>query len=89
MRLDLYGDEIYSREALHEIIQEELGLPDYYGGNLDGLWDILSVETEEVSINIFDEELLLDHLGDYGESLLATLEDLEAENRNIKLEIKS
>lgn len=35
-----------SREQLHEQLRRALGLPAYYGGNLDALWDCLSGEVE-------------------------------------------
>jgi len=39
-RIDLKG--IQSREALHDLLEQVLPLPDYYGRNLDALYDVLT-----------------------------------------------
>jgi len=38
--IDLRG--VYSREELHDRIEEELPVPEWYGRNLDALYDILT-----------------------------------------------
>lgn len=38
--IDLRG--VYSREELHDRIEEELPVPGWYGRNLDALYDILT-----------------------------------------------
>lgn len=32
----------YSPEDVHDVIRDELPLPQYYGGNLDALYDVLT-----------------------------------------------
>lgn len=87
MILLLDGREIDSREKLHRLIREQLDPPDYYGDNLDALWDLLSSEPEELSIRLVHRKALLENIGDYGESLLELLLDLSDQNPEITLEI--
>ena len=42
-----------TKEEVHEFLSETLGFPDYYGRNLDALYDILSVWPEEVAFYLF------------------------------------
>ena len=43
-----------SRKAAHEYLKEQLGFPDYYGRNLDALYDCLTAldETEIEFVNL-------------------------------------
>ncbi|OAZ60528.1 putative ribonuclease inhibitor YrdF [Bacillus siamensis] len=36
------GKDITSTEALHRILKDKLDFPDYYGENLNALWDCLT-----------------------------------------------
>ncbi|WP_426349977.1 barstar family protein [Alloiococcus sp. CFN-8] len=40
------GALIDSREELHRIFQEALGISNHYGKNLDALWDVLTGEID-------------------------------------------
>lgn len=40
IRLD--GRKLMTREAAHDKLKERFGFPDYYGRNLDALWDLLT-----------------------------------------------
>ena len=48
--IDLSG--IYSVEELQDLLREKLPLPAYYGGTLDALYDVLTDEGINWSINI-------------------------------------
>ncbi|KIR03380.1 hypothetical protein P261_02195 [Lachnospiraceae bacterium TWA4] len=41
------GNELTDSKALHKFLKQELNFPEYYGENLDALYDILSVYDEE------------------------------------------
>ena len=43
----LDGKRMGDREALHAELKEKLGLPSYYGGNLDALNDCLGERREK------------------------------------------
>ena len=74
IKLDLSAD----KKNLHSILKKELSFPDYYGSNLDALYDILSVYSDEVTIEICGTS-------PYGEKLLATLEDCAQKNNKINI----
>ena len=71
----LYGEEM--EENPHEYIKEKLDFPDYYGENLDALFDCLS-EIDNKTIIIKNREKL-------DNDLIATFKDACEENPNLKL----
>lgn len=36
------GRDFENIEVLHDVLKDKLDFPDYYGGNLDALWDCLT-----------------------------------------------
>ncbi|MFY4257087.1 barstar family protein [Achromobacter xylosoxidans] len=42
MELIIDGSRITSEEDLHDVISNGLALPNWYGRNLDALWDVLT-----------------------------------------------
>ena len=42
MEIVLNGNEFSNEEELHDYLKVKLQLPDYYGGNLNALWDCLT-----------------------------------------------
>ncbi len=80
------GIEISSQDSLHEILKVELELPDYYGKNLDALYDCLTGWVDLPLIiewNKYSESKR--YLGDYADKVLATLKDVEDELDNFKV----
>ena len=54
-RVKIQGKKISNEKELHKFLKKELGFPDYYGENLDALWDCLTdLLPEEVIIEWFD-----------------------------------
>ena len=51
----LDGDAISTREELHAALARELALPDWYGGNLDALYDTLT-EYGELDVQFVNTE---------------------------------
>lgn len=74
-----------SKETLHQYLTEVLHLPDYYGGNLDALFDCLT-EIGSPTCLVLQNTRRLIPLGDYGEALLSTFRDAALENPNVTLE---
>ena len=61
--------------------------PEWYGGNLDALYDCLTDLMEEVDIIIQNEDAFHQKLGDYADRVLQVLQDAEQTNLNIQLTI--
>ena len=74
-KLELYGDQM--KENPHEYIKEKLDFPDYYGENLDALFDCLT-EMDNKIIIIKDSALL-------DEDMISTFKDASVENPDLKL----
>ena len=89
MRLILDGNEIQDIQSFHNKIQEVLDLPDYYGKNLDALWDCLTgwVEIPVTLIWVGFEKNKID-LGDYAEKTLSLFKKAEQEIKGFKIELR-
>ena len=73
-----------SKETLHRCLQETLSLPEYYGGNLDALFDCLTEVSQPVVLEFEHPDALIP-LGNYGEALMATFRDAALENPMLTL----
>ena len=71
----LDGKRMGDRDALHAEIKEKLGLPDYYGGNLDALNDCLGERRERELVVIRDFADFAEDCGLYGLKLLRVFND--------------
>jgi len=83
----LNGRAMLSREAAHEQIARALEFPDWYGRNLDGLWDLLCDARAEVSFGGTDA--MLAALGEYGLRLLKTFYDAAEENPDLAFRVQA
>ena len=81
----LDGTEIISMSDIHNIFSEELNFPEYYGRNLDALYDCLSDVSEEVEIIIENKAEMEEDLGVSFERLCSLLDDISEEYENIKV----
>lgn len=77
-KIVLNGLTMLSRERAHDEIARALSLPEWYGRNLDALWDMVSAMHADVILT--DREAMLTSLGSYGELLIATLQEASEEN---------
>lgn len=76
----LNGEAFSDKEFAHQLLKEAFELPDYYGSNLDALWDCLSTDFSNKMVIIRNPQLLEEKLGQYGRSLLQVFKDLKSEN---------
>lgn len=83
----LEGKDFKSKEKVNQILKNKLELPEYYGENLDALWDCL---TGWVSLPLKivwnDYEYSKKQLGDFADELLKLF--LEAKDKIEGFEIK-
>lgn len=84
----LNGAKMTDKAAAHAYLKRKLALPDYYGGNLDALWDCLTTDFSGKKITIHKAERITDNLGSYGEALLQLFQDAAEANHCLVVLIK-
>jgi len=83
----LNGSEIKTKDELHDILIRELDLPQWYGRNLDALYDCLTDVCEDTLIRLIDADVLSDHLKGYASGFKKVLLEAAAENKHLHVEI--
>ena len=76
--------KLLQKEQAHIYLAEVLGFPDYYGKNLDALFDCLT-EMGECKI-VLKEEAAVHQTDCYGTKVLKALEDAVQANPRLKVE---
>jgi len=61
--------EVFSKEDLQELLVKELPLPDYYGKNLDALYDVLTEFGQGWNIIFYNTRFAKYRLGKYFDAL--------------------
>ncbi|TWH79342.1 barstar family protein [Sedimentibacter saalensis] len=79
----LDGKEMIDKTAAHKYIKKQMNFPDYYGENLDALWDLLSTTSTSTTIYLINEHEIINNLGEYGNLLLEVFQDASFENDSI------
>lgn len=88
--LILDGEQITTREQLHAALKELLELPDYYGNNLDALWDVLTGWVEmPLSIRWVHFHESEKTLGDYSQLVLQLFQEAEEEIEGFHFQLES
>lgn len=85
----LDGKMLENKEMLHDILADALGFPDWYGRNLDALYDCLTDIHEETEIRVRNENDLIAYLGNYAVSLLKVIAMAAEENGKINFVIEN
>lgn len=81
----LDGRKIEDITSLHNELASLLGFPDWYGKNLDALYDCLTDLPEETEIRFLYEDILREHLGDYYERFIKVIRMAGKANAKIRL----
>lgn len=84
-RVILDFKDVSLRYELHLLLKSALGLPDYYGKNLDALYDCLTDIREDTEIELRNTESLHEALGGYAKTALRVLKDAADENGHITI----
>ena len=79
-------ERLQERRKAHSYLQNVLDFPDYYGKNLDALFDCLT-ELGECRI-VLKKVGAQEKIGGYGARVQKVLEEAAASNSRIKLEIR-
>ena len=77
--------KIHSKEDLHEIFRQILCFPDWYGCNLDALYDCLTDTSGKV--RLLDWEVAEDRLGAYGKKAKKVIAAAAVRNTDLDLYI--
>lgn len=88
MKLMLDGQNLANRQQIHQEIARQLELPDYYGENLDALWDVLTEWSEPLEISVQNSSALLHRLGEESAAILQLFQEAAEENAVISIEIE-
>ena len=75
MEIVLDARRFKGRTRAHAYLKEALRLPDYYGKNLDALYDCLGDIGEETVIVVPEVIQKKEYLGDYGKTMLRVFKD--------------
>lgn len=80
----LDAKKMVEKEKMHEYFAKKFDLPEYYGKNLDALFDCLCEINEPTLIKLKNEDALQ---GDTKESLIRLFHDVCSENELVKFEL--
>ena len=83
----LDGKDLVSEEKTHHILKDKLELPDYYGENLNALWDCLTGWVNlplKIIWNDFDYSK--SQLGDFADELLSLFNEAKEEIEGFEIE---
>ncbi|ERJ29633.1 hypothetical protein UNSWCS_1008 [Campylobacter concisus UNSWCS] len=80
----LDAKKMLEKEKMHEYFAKKFDLPEYYGRNLDALFDCLCEINEPTLIKLKNEDALQ---GDTKESLIRLFHDVCNENEMVKFEL--
>lgn len=84
----LDGRNILSRAALHDALCEALSLPQWYGRNLDALYDCLTDIREETQIRLLHPRALEEALDGYARVLCTVFRRAEEENSRLHFSVQ-
>jgi len=70
---------LHTREQLHDAFRTLFAFPDWYGRNLDALYDLLTA-CRDTRLTVRHTEQLMVNLGRYGELLLRVLSNAAEDN---------
>lgn len=83
IRLD--GVNMPDRDTAHRYLKFKFYFPEYYGKNLDALYDLLTEIGEPTKIIFYNIDVLKQNLADYGRSMLKVFRAAEDSNPMLRI----
>ncbi|WP_458464258.1 barstar family protein [Paenibacillus sp.] len=85
----LDGEEFASVAELHQQLKDKLDLPDFYGGNLDALWDCLTGMIElPLELNWTNYRISEERLGNEADRVRDLMLEVQAQQSGFQLRIE-
>ena len=81
------GIDFSDKNELHDFLASQLEFPEYYGRNLDALYDVLTDLSEETKIIIDMSEPGDDEMAAYLGRVTKVITDAAAANESVKVEV--
>ena len=82
----LNGKRMKTREEAYDHISQVMQFPEYFGRNLDALYDLLTEREADITLRNADD--LLNALGAYGCDMIKCFFDAAQSNANLVFRIK-
>lgn len=76
MEIVLDGSIIENKEVLFETLKKQINSDEFYGNNLDSLWDVLSNYTDDLTITVMHSVELVENLENYAHMLMGLFDEL-------------
>lgn len=74
------GRDFENIEVLHDVLKDKLDFPNYYGRNLDALWDCLTGWVDlPLTLVLINFEFSKKFLGSYADDVLEVLQEAQEE----------
>lgn len=86
--IELDGRDMVSRKLAHDYLSSMLSLPEYYGRNLDALYDCLTETGGPLRLVLLHADAVIENLGAYGSRLLQVLADASHDNDDLVVEMR-
>lgn len=87
MEIIIDGNLITNKQELFSNLKLQINSDEFYGNNLDALWDVLSSINEELIVEIKNLNTLKLNLGEYTDSLVQLFMDLKEEKSDCIIKI--
>ena len=85
-KVRLAGKSIHSLDEFYDEISKKLRFPDYFGRNLDALWDVLTTDVKgPVELAWEDSEASKKSMGKDFAKVAALLRDVEKDRKDFKV----
>lgn len=81
--VELDGSKMDSIQNTHIHLKESMELPEYYGENLDAMYDVMSDIRENTFVFVLNSQQMRASLGDYSARMERVWGDLEHSNKHL------